>query len=163
MRSAGAFTLVMAIALVYVSYEDAGSGNGLLILVDPGLVVIGAQHAVVSAAQLPPGSGAFGLSAGVPGEEIVSAGLTTDPGGYADSWVRAWGAGDYDAAEVYGSDDAMYHFGIDPVGGTDWARASINGSEVRYQDGGGNILVLVLDLERVAAGAQDGVMFAYYE
>lgn len=57
----------------------------------------------------------------------------------------------------------MYHFGIDPVGGTDWARASINGSEVRYQDGGGNILVLVLDLERVAAGAQDGVMFAYYE
>lgn len=149
--------------LLYVSYEDSQTLEGLLVLVDPGLVDIGAQHAILEVTRLDPGTGAFGLSGPAAAPAPQPAGLTTDVGGYADAWVRAWGAGDYAAADVYGDVGAMYHFDVDPAGGTDWARTGVSGAEVSYQDGGGNVLVLYLDTTLVAAGATDGVLAAYYE
>lgn len=149
--------------LTFVTYRDGQSGGGLYLLVAPHIVDIGAQHGVISVAQMPPGwddpvdDGAWA------GDGIVPLGLTTDPGEYADIWVRAWGVGDRDTASVYSADDAMQMFGIDSVGGSDWARTSISGEQVRYRDSGGNTLVLVLDLARVAAGAGDGVVWAYDE
>lgn len=147
--------------LVFVTYEDAGTGEGLFVLVDPGIVAIGAQHGVVSVARMP-----AGWDQAVPDSDdggVEPLGLTTDIGEYADSWVRAWGAGDWDTATVYGTDDAMYLFGVDAAGGTDWARTGVSGTEVRYGDSGGNVLVLVLDADRVAAGAGDGVVAAYVQ
>lgn len=150
--------------LVFVTYEDSRTGAGLFVLVAPNLVEIGARHGLVSVAQLPPGSGVPGLGdAAPPEEEGTPAGLTTDIAEYADIWVRAWGAGNYERADVYGSTEAMYLFQIDPVGGGDWARVGVSGTEVRYRDGGGNTLVLQLDGARVAAGATDGVVMAYFE
>lgn len=104
--------------LDFVSYADTG-GAGLLVLVDPGLVEIGARHAVVSVAELPLDSPGYGE--GPPVEEAVPAGMTTDPGEYADRWVRAWGAG----AGVYGDSAAMYHFDLGGVGVTDWSRLGV--------------------------------------
>lgn len=149
--------------LVFVTYEDSQSGAGLFLLVAPHLVEIGAQHGLISVAQMPPDSGAPGLGGGPADDPITPGGLTTDLGEYADIWVRAWGAGDDETAEAYGNADAMYLFAIDSRGGTDWARVGVSGTEVRYRDGGSNTLVLVLDSDRVAAGATDGVVMAYYE
>lgn len=158
----------------YTQYVDAQSGNWAVVGTDPSLVAIGARHAVVDVQVMPPE--VDGLS---PMPEDDSAawdggmdeepgagtplGLTTDPGAYADEFVRAWGAGDPDRADTYANVDGMTLFQADWTGGTDWVRQYVDQEFVVYSDTGGNQLTVVLRLDRVAAGASDGVVAAFIE
>src|SRR5699024_4246649 len=84
-------------------------------------------------------------------------GLPGDPGDYADAFVRAWGIGDRPAATRYATPEAVSAlFAYDPRGGSTWQRvgSTTQGerTQVRYTDGNGSTLYVLLDTATAGAG-----------
>lgn len=94
--------------------------------------------------------------------------LTTDTGEYADAFVRAWGIGDRQDASRYASPTALDAlFTYDGRGGSTWKRDSAisqgPSTEVRYKDGNGQSLYVVVDNATVGRGAGQAVVGANVE
>lgn len=84
-------------------------------------------------------------------------GLPGDPGEYADAFVRAWGIGDRPDAARYATPEAVSAlFAYDPRGGSTWQRAGSTTqgerTQVRYTDGNGSTLYVLLDTATAGAG-----------
>ncbi len=95
-------------------------------------------------------------------------GLPSDPGSYADGFVRAWGIGDREDASRYATASSVSTlFAIDTHGGSSWTRTSTarqgDRSQVSYSDGEGFVLHVLVDRETAAAGEGDAVVSASLE
>lgn len=156
-----------------VRYTD-GNGASLYVLLDTTGARAGTQQAIVGASVEWDDyddvySGDWGADPVVPAEPAEPAvpatatGLPTTAGAYADELVRAWGAGDAIAADLYASDSALITlFGEGGVGGPTWKRTSTTSSAVGYTNADGVGLLLYLDPTIVSSGYGDGVVSAMF-
>lgn len=92
----------------------------------------------------------------------------TGVGEYADAFVRAWGLGDRTGASDYATALTVTNlFAIDGRGGSNWVRreSTQQGSrtQVRYTDGTGTTLYVLVDRATAASGATDAVVGANLE
>ena len=97
-----------------------------------------------------------------------AASLPTSPGAYADGFVRAWGIGDSQDASRYATEAAVTSlFQYDGRGGGSWVRQSsavLGGrTQVRYVDGTGASLYVVVDTAAAGRGASRAVVGANME
>lgn len=97
-----------------------------------------------------------------------TAALPTGAGAYADGFVRAWGIGDRPAASRYASADTVASlFQYDARGGSTWKRESSLVQEartqVRYTDGTGASLYLLVDNATAERGAPAAIVGANVE
>ena len=102
------------------------------------------------------------------GNADTAGSLPTSVGPYSDSFVHAWGIGDSQAASRYATDAALTTlFQYDGRGGSSWAYKSSTAlgsrTQVRYADGSGRSLYVVLDRATVARGAAHAVVGANVE
>lgn len=135
----------------YAGSTQVGYSDGrrtLDLVVDHGALGAGDDHAVTSAVLTVPDAS----PTPPPGD-----GLPTTSSGYADTFVRAWGAGDATAWD-YASDGAQGSLssGPGPNAGS-WTRTSSTPTSASYRDRDGSVLVLSLDSARVSAGQKDAI------
>lgn len=117
-----------------------------------------------------PASAASSSSTRVPTttSSAASAALPTGVGPYADGFVRAWGIGDRDAASTYASATAVSSlFAYDGRGGSSWTRGTSveqgNRTQVKYTDGTGQALYVLVDTAAAQQGSQGAVVGANAE
>ncbi|WP_427383618.1 hypothetical protein [Janibacter sp. G56] len=94
--------------------------------------------------------------------------LPTDIGSYADAFVRAWGIGDQPSASRYATVTTVSSlFAMDPRGGSTWKRGSQveqdGRMQVRYTDGAGTALYVLIDRGLTATGSEDAIVAANLE
>lgn len=94
--------------------------------------------------------------------------LPTETGSYADGFVRAWGIGDREDASRYATPLTVSTlFSQDARGGSSWKRQQSTDqgerTQVRYTDGTGMTLYVLVDRGAASAGSQDAVVGASLE
>lgn len=138
-----------------VVYRDA-SGVELFLLLDNAILARGGDGAIVStdysARDTAPSTGGGAVPAGLP----------RDPAEYANQLIRAWGVGDWSHADRYAGDGAMaVIFAGGSRGGPTWSTVTVRDDvAVSRNSRTGSVLRLYLDLNRITAGAEDGVYAA---
>ncbi|WP_068402899.1 hypothetical protein [Kribbia dieselivorans] len=141
-------------ARTQVTYRNT-SGDLLYVIVDTATASRGASDAIVTTN--------FGYEPQPYTPSVQGAGLPTSAGEYADRFVRAWGAGRSTDAEQYASSAAMTTVGgYSGPGGGDWSRSSTGTSAVTYRNSSGWSLIVYLDTDLLAAGAQDAIYSAEF-
>lgn len=103
-----------------------------------------------------------------PTTQDVASGLPTNPGDYADEFVRAWGIGDRPKASRYATESAADDiFAHDGRGGSTWEQDStaVQGTrtQVRYTNGNGASLYVLVDTATAGSGLGDAVVGANIE
>ncbi len=98
----------------------------------------------------------------------ASAGLPTGAGSYADGFISAWGLGDRPDASRYATEEATSSlFAYRSRGGSSWVQRDsiVQGSrtQVRYTDGDGGVVYVLVDTAGADAGAADAVVAANSE
>ena len=104
----------------------------------------------------------------VTGGANAAGSLPTSVGPYADGFVHAWGIGDSQTASRYATDAAVTTlFSYDGRGGSTWGYQSSTAlgsrTQIRYADGSGRSLYVVVANATVARGAAHAVVGANVE
>lgn len=127
------------------------------------------QTETTTATQTPTSSSPSSPSSSAPDPTTTSSApdvaLPTGVGPYTDGFVQAWGIGDRSAASSYATTTAVSSlFAYDGRGGSSWTRGAAteqgNRTQVKYTDGTGQTLYVLVDTAAAQQGSANAVVGA---